>query len=53
MRKQKKDFEIRAQREQIEEPRIQFGDQAKQLGVKIVVFEEMFGAYQAPSPTRL
>ena len=51
IRKQKKDCEIRAQREQIEELRIQFRDQVKQLGVKKVVFEELFGAYQAPSPT--
>ena len=52
IRKQKKDCEIRAQRKQIEELRIQFRDQAKQLGVKEIVFEELFGAYQAPSPTR-
>ena len=52
IQKQKKDCEIRAQREQIEELRIQFRDQVKQLGVKKVVFEELFGAYQAPSPTR-
>ena len=36
IRKQKKDCEIRAQREQIEELRIQFRDQAKQLGVKML-----------------
>ena len=51
IQKQKKDCEIRAQREQIEELRIQFCDQAKQLGAKEIVFEELFGAYQAPSPT--
>ena len=37
--------EIRAQREQIEEPRIPFRDQAKQLGVKKVVFEELLGRF--------
>ena len=34
IRNQKKDCEIRVQREQIEELRIQFCNQAKQLGVK-------------------
>ena len=41
IQKQKKDCEIRAQRDQIEELRIQFRDQTKQLGVKKVVFEEL------------
>jgi len=41
IRKQKKDCEIRTQREQIEELRIQFRNQTKQLGAKKVVFEKL------------